>query len=188
MTNHLDSLRISLLLLLAAVILTAAPVRAQDTSWTPQAIIGLGHNASSHTDFSFDHSMLVFASRMDQDDEDLRRVIAGVNGASVHSYRFPAPDQYDRAALDAVRREYHDAGWMHLVDKHKKAPESGFTDLWLRLDHNAISNIAVLFGNDSQVNFVSVSGSISPIDLMHLSGHFGIPKIEGGVLVPNNDH
>ncbi len=67
-------------------------------------------------------------------------------------------------------------------------PESGFTDLWLRLDHNAISNIAVLFGNDSQVNFVSVSGSISPIDLMHLSGHFGIPKIEGGVLVPNNDH
>jgi len=28
-----------------------------------------------------------------------------------------------------------------------------------------------------------VSGSISPIDLLHLSGHLGIPKIQGGVIV-----
>jgi len=31
---------------------------------------------------------------------------------------------------------------------------------------------------------VEVSGSISPLDLMHLAGHFGIPRIEGGVVVP----
>jgi hypothetical protein len=38
------------------------------------------------------------------------------------------------------------------------------------------------------VNFVSISGSISPADLSHLSGHFGIPQIEGGVKVPDPNH
>jgi hypothetical protein len=41
-----------------------------------------------------------------------------------------------------------------------------------------------LFARESQLNFIAVSGSISPIDLLHLAGHFGIPKIEGGVVVP----
>jgi Domain of unknown function (DUF4252) len=186
MTNLRHPLRISVLALLAATLAGADAARAQDTSWTPQSIASLGQNASSRTEFSLDRSMLVIASKVDQDNEDLRRVIAGVNGASVHSFRFTGPGLYDPAALDDVRHQYHEAGWMHLVDSHKKA-SGGFTDLWIRLDHNAISNIAALFGSENQVNFVSVSGSISPIDLMHLSGHFGIPKIEGGVLIPNND-
>ena len=39
--------------------------------------------------------MLVFASKLDPDNEDLRRVIAGVNGVSVHSYHFPGRWMYD---------------------------------------------------------------------------------------------
>jgi hypothetical protein len=41
----------------------------------------------------------------------------------------------------------------------------------------------MLVGRDT-VNVIAVSGSISPIDLFHLAGHFGIPRIEGGVTVP----
>src|SRR5450631_4744673 len=67
----------------------AQQAQAPQADWTPQSIEALGQNASSRTDFTLDHSMLVMASKMDQDDEDLRRVIAGVNGVSVHSYRFP---------------------------------------------------------------------------------------------------
>ena len=37
----------------------------------------------------------------------------------------------------------------------------------------------------NEVNFIVVSGSISPVELSHLGGHFGIPKIEGGAVVPN---
>jgi hypothetical protein len=56
--------------------------------------------------------------------------------------------------------------------------------LWVHLDQNVIRNIAVLLTSSNQVNFVSISGSISPIDLLHLGGHFGIPRMEGGVVVP----
>jgi hypothetical protein len=43
----------------------------------------------------------------------------------------------------------------------------------------------VLQAKATEVDFIAVSGSISPVDLAHLGGHFGIPKIEGGVVVPN---
>jgi hypothetical protein len=59
------------------------------------------------------------------------------------------------------------------------------SNLWIRLENNAISDIAILVARASEVNFIVVSGSISPLDLSHLGGHFGIPKIEGGVVVPN---
>jgi Domain of unknown function (DUF4252) len=162
----------------------APQAQAPQPDWTPQGIEALGQYASSRTEFTLDHSMLVLASKMDQDDEDLRRVIAGVNGVSVHSYRFSGPGMYDPALLNVVRQQYHAAGWKHMVAKHEKDGGDGETDLWVRYDHNTVSNIAVLFARDNQLNFVAVSGSISPIDLLHLGGHFGIPKMEGGVVVP----
>jgi hypothetical protein len=112
-------------------------------------------------------------------------VIAGVNGVSVHSFHFPRPWIYDPDALGSVREEYDSAGWKQLVNKHEKDGGPGVTDVWMRFENNAISNIAILAARSNEVNFVVVSGSISPVDLSHLGGHFGIPKIEGGVLVPN---
>jgi hypothetical protein len=160
---------------------------AQQPDWIPQGIESLGQNASSRTEFTLDHSMLVFASKLDQDDEDLRRVIAGVNGVSVHSYRFPKPGMYDSEILSSVRKQYHTAGWKHMVSTHDKDGGSGATDLWIRFQDKVIRNVAVLVAGEKQLNLIAVSGSISPLDLVHLGGHFGIPKIEGGVVVPVPD-
>jgi hypothetical protein len=155
----------------------------QGREWVPQGIEALGSNATSRTEFTLDHSMLVLASKMDKDNEDLRRVIAGVNGVSVHSFRFPGAVSFDPAILVSISQQYRDAGWQHLASKHKN--DGGMaTDLWIRLDHAAISDIAVLFVGVKQLNFVSVTGSITPLDLLHLSGHFGIPKMDSGVVVP----
>ena len=157
----------------------------QQHEWLPQGIEALRQSASSKTEFTLDHAMLVLASKLDQDNEDLRRVIAGVSGVSVHRYRFPEAGMYDPSALNSVREEYHEAGWKQLVNKHDKDGGPGVTDLWMRFENNAISGIAILITRPNEVNFIVVSGSISPLDLTHLGGHFGIPKIEGGVLVPN---
>src|ERR1700720_2894144 len=104
-----------------ALIMTSAAALAQTPQdWVPRGIESLGQNASSRTEFTLDHSMLVLASKLDQDDEDLRRVIAGVDGVSVHSYRFPKPGMYDSDALNSVRQQFHVAGWKHLVSTHDK--------------------------------------------------------------------
>jgi|SRR5579863_4763018 len=175
--------RFALLALIAVPACALAQIQSPQPDWTPQSVEALGQNASSRTEFTLDHSMLVLASKLDQDDEDLRRVIAGVNGVSVHSFRFVRPGMYDPELLGSVRQQYRAAGWKHMVIAHDKSGGPGATDLWIRYENNAITNIAVLLAGQSQLNFIAVSGSISPIDLLHLAGHFGIPRIEGGITV-----
>jgi hypothetical protein len=176
-----------LFLFLVAAAFTATLTWAQQSSnEVPPSIEALRQNASSKTEFTLDHSMLVLASKLDSNDEELRRVIAGVSGLSVHRYRFPDAGMYDAETLDAVKHEYHSAGWKQLMNNHRRRDGSGVTNLWIRFDHNAISNVAFLVARADEVTLITVSGSISPLDLAHLGGHFGIPKIESGVEVPNS--
>jgi len=177
--------KLSRLAPLVLVLASAAAIFAQPApqEWVPHALGALGQNASSRTEFTLDHSMLVFASKLDQDDQDLRRVIAGVDGVSVHEFRFHGPAGYDPEALSALRAEYHSAGWKRLANPHEKDGRPVATELWLKFENNAIRDIAILHAGASEVDFVNVSGSISPLDLLHLAGHFGIPRIEGGVVM-----
>jgi hypothetical protein len=128
--------------------------------------------------------MLILASKLDSENEDLVRIIAGISGVSVHRYRFSGPWAYDLDALRTVKDEYNNAGWMQLVNKHDRNGVPGVTDLWVHWDHEAISKVAILVARSTEVDFIEVSGSISPLDLSHLGGHLGIPKIEGGIRVP----
>lgn len=182
-------MRLSGMILVVLMAIAATLSLAQSLSpaheWTPQGIEDLRQSASSKTEFTLDHSMLVIASKLDPDNDDLRRVIAGVSGVSVHSFRFSGRSTYDLETLRSVREDYHAAGWKQAMNEEKFGGQA-FTNVWLRLENNAISNVAVLLAKATEVDFVVVSGSISPVDLSHLGGHFGIPKIEGGVMVPNN--
>jgi len=162
--------------------LSEAQVQMQPPGWTPKGVEVLRSTASSRTEFTLDHSMLVLASKLDANNGDLRRVIAGVSGVFVHDYRYAKPWVYDADILDSLKEEYRAAGWKQLMNSRDK---NGGTDLWVRLENNAISNVAILVAKSSEVDFFVVSGSISPLDLSHLGGHFGIPRIEGGVVVPN---
>lgn len=173
---------VSTALLASAALAQSQPAPFQQ-NWYPQAIEAFGQNATSRTEFSFDHSMLVMAAKSDQDDESLRRVIAGIDGISVHRFKFQGPGMFDPRVLGDVRHEYNIAGWQHVGNAHDKYGYPQGADVWIHLDHSTIRNIAVLFTSANQVNFFSVSGSINPIDLLHLSGHLGIPKIQGGVIV-----
>jgi hypothetical protein len=182
-------MRLSRIVFLVLISISAARLTEaqQQPGWIPQGIEALRQSASSKTEFTLDHSMLVFASKLDPDNDDLRRVIAGVSGVSVHRYHFPGAWMFDPAVLSSVKEDYRAAGWKQLVNNHEKDGGAGESDLWISLDNNAISNIAILIARSNEVNFIVVSGSISPLDLSHLGGHFGIPKIEGGVVVPNTE-
>ena len=93
---------------------SSSPPQAVQQNWFPIAIEGLGQNASSRTEFTLDHNMVVLASKADQGDDSLRRVIAGVDGISVHHFKFQGTGMYDPQVLNAVRHDYQLAGWQHL--------------------------------------------------------------------------
>jgi hypothetical protein len=77
-----------------------------------------------------------------------------------------------------------------LVDGHEREPGANqkprpITDLWLHNSGMDIDGITVLTRGDRNVNVIQISCELRPLDLIHLSGHFGIPKVDpDAVMVP----
>jgi hypothetical protein len=153
--------------------------------WIPQGMEVLGRTAAFHTDFTFDRAMLQLASGMWEGPGDpaVTEAISRLDGISVHSYHYAAPGMYDPRLLDAVRRQYTRMGWQHLVTAHS-ASTGGATDLWISFHHMNATGAVVLFQSSTNLNLIAFSGNLSPLDLLHLRGHFGIPPFPGNRFVP----
>jgi Domain of unknown function (DUF4252) len=166
----------------------AASQAYPDDTWIPQGMEALARQATFHTDFTFDKSMLDMANNF-VGDEDTRQAIAKLRGISVHSYKFSAPGLYDPAALDAVRAQYRDRGWKHLVtsQSYVATPSQSRTDVWVRFEHANVEGMVLLVANQTNLNLVAINGTLSPLDLLHLRGHFGIPKFSGDDLVESRN-
>jgi hypothetical protein len=165
----------------------AQPPQQPPMNWVPQGFEVLGQRAAFHTDFTFDRSMLQLAGYFVGDaDQEARNAIAKLNGISVHSYHFAAPGLYDPRALDLIRRQYEAAGWRHLVAAHAKGDpfNAGQTDLWINFAHMDVTGMMVLFAGPRDLNLIAFNGDISTVDLLHLRGHFGIPRFPGDRFVP----
>ncbi len=156
--------------------------------WVPRGIEELGHSAAFHTDFTFDRTMLQMASGVFYGgDQDVAHAVARLNGISVHSYHFAAPGMYDPSRLQAVREQYRAAGWKHLVSSESHpsyAQATGRTDLWIDFQGTNVTGMVVLLAGVKELNLIAISGNLSPLDLLHLRGHFGIPRFSGDTLVP----
>lgn len=151
-----------------------------DDSWIPQGMDALGRHASFHTDFTFDKQMLDFANGF-TGDEETQRIVAKLRGISLHVYKYPEPGLYDLASLNTVRAQYRDRGWKHLVTTHSNAAglHPGQTDLWIRFENGNVEGMVLLLTNPTNLDLIAVNGTLSPIDLLHLRGHFGIPRFSG---------
>ncbi len=184
--------RLASVLLAGAFLLTpmmpAQTASLPDDSWIPQGMEALGHHASFHTDLTFDKSMLDMANNFVGDDTT-RPIIAKLRGISVHTYRYPQPGLYDPSILDSVRAQYHDRGWEHMVTSQshvalRPGQVPGRTDVWVRFTRGNVEGMVLLVASQTNVNLVAVNGTLSPLDLLHLRGHFGIPRFSGDELEP----
>ena len=160
-----------------------APV-APSPSQPPGAAEALSQLTSqpfTHTAFTFDRDMLQSV---------LGAQSAGLNSVTVQSYRFTNPAFYVPEELSALSAAYGQAGWKHLVQAHvppreQALPVKPITDLWLHYRGAEIDDVAVLIRAPKQMNVIQVSGVLRPLDLAHLGGHFGLPKVDpDAVMVP----
>jgi hypothetical protein len=153
--------------------------------WVPQGMEALGRTAAFHTDFTFDRTMLQLASGVWDGPVDpvTASAINRLDGISVHVYHYAAPGMYDPRLIDVVRRQYSALGWQHLVTAHSRSP-GGATDLWISFHNMRATGAVVLFQSATNLNLIAFSGNLSPLDLLHLRGHFGIPRFPGDRFVP----
>ena len=153
----------------------------------PPSLDALAAGSTSRTEFTFDRSMMQFADKyIAQADAEVKRAAAGLDAITVHTYRFAQGADYDPRALDSVAASYHASGWKHLVNANAKGGSA--SDVWMHFEGGNINSIAVLIRGDREMTFLSVACTLRPLDLLHLSGHFGIPKMDSSaVMVPAPD-
>src|SRR5262245_57367361 len=79
----------------------------------------LAQKATEDVDISLDTGLLGLAARfMDGRDDSERAVkdlLTNLKGVYVRSFEFDSDNQYNRADLDTVRRQFSDPGWNRLV-------------------------------------------------------------------------
>jgi hypothetical protein len=147
--------------------------------WVPPAMTELTAQAAVKSSFTLDRTMLGLAAGLVPDSEpETRNAIGKLDGVSVHLLRFGAGGVTDEAPVEAIREAYHARGWKHMVTagSAKGSAHNGTTDVWLVMDGTNLRGAVVLAETPKSLTLVTVAGNLSPIDLLHLRGHFGIPN------------
>ncbi len=153
-----------------------------ELDWTPPALAQLSAQAEARSSFVLDRTMLSAASGLLPGvDEQTRQAIDKLDGISVHLLRFNAPGRADEAQVEALREAYHRPGWKHLVTTTGAGGpiRNGNTDLWLSMDGVNVRGAVLLAETPRSLVLVTLKGDLSPVDVLHLRGHFGIPRFDG---------
>jgi hypothetical protein len=181
--------------LLVPALLSATLVFAQPRTGSPadlqSALMNLADQPAAHTSFSFDRTELQVAQNLlESNGMDANRAPAALTGISVDNYRYPKPAFYLPETMASIIANYHAAGWKHLVNANQTPantaqPHATVTDLWLRFAGPDITGITVLTRSPRDMSVIQIACELRPLDLIHLSGHFGIPRVDpNAVMVP----
>lgn len=150
--------------------------------WVPPALTQLSAQAAVKSNFTLDRDMLeAAASLLPDSDAPTRQTVAKLDGVSVHLLRFSDAGIADPAEVEAIRGAYHLRGWKHLVTTTSAGGpvRNGTTDVWLVLDGANVRGAVVLAETPKSLTLVTVAGNVSPVDILRLRGHFGIPRFDG---------
>jgi hypothetical protein len=177
---------------LFALALSTAAAIAQPSAGPPPpppfdiqgALMNLADQPATHTSFSFDRSELQIAQNLlATGGLDANHAAAALTGISVDNYRYPRPAFYTPETMDAIIASYNAAGWKHLVNANQNSantaqPRTTVTDLWLHFAGADITGVTVLTRSPRDMSVIQIACELRPLDLVHLSGHFGIPKVD----------
>ncbi len=167
----------------------AAGAGAQQPRGAREALDNMASQPATHTAFTFDKDMLQTAEGF-IDDETGARAVAALSSITVESFRYREAAFYIPESMAHLVASYNAAGWKHLVNQNvdpreESMPHKQLTDLWLHFRGAQIDDVTVLVRGPRAMSVIQVSGTLRPLDLVHLSGHFGIPRVDpDAVMVP----
>jgi hypothetical protein len=119
---------------------------------------------------------------------DPHHAAAALSAISVDSYHYPQPVFYTPEAMASLIATYHAAGWKHLANVNQNPantaqPNHVVTDLWLHFTGGDIDGVTVLTRGQRNMDVIQLQCDLKPLDLVHLSGHFGIPRVDPNALM-----
>ena len=173
--------RPSLAALALALTLSAGPAAADPELDIPN-FSHLRGKAVDTVDITLDGFLLRLASRFAKaDDGDpesaaAAEILQGVKSVRVRNYSFDSDDAYSRADVESVRTQLKGPGWSQLVQVRKREPRED-VDVYICLDGEKVSGLAVIASEPREFTIVNIVGSIDIDKIGRLEGQFGIPDM-----------
>lgn len=175
--------------LVLTIVMSAAAARAQDINLLQ--FDALRSKASDTVEVNLSESMLRmaagFMSENDPKQADMKKLISGLKGVYVRSFKFDREGQYSTTEIDALRAQLRGAGWQSMVDVHSSKPGSDNAGVFTRTDGRQMTGLVVLAFEPKQLTVVNISGSIDLAQIQALSGTLGIPSFNAGFGVKGPD-
>jgi hypothetical protein len=179
-------------LAMVAVCFAAGFCTAQQPVGVGQTFATLADQPATHTAFTFDRNEMQLAQAvLEANGMAPERAAVALRGITVENFHYQQPAFYTPEVMSALIATYKAAGWKHLVNGNQTVansaqPKQMLTDLWLHFTGADIDGVTVLARGVKQMSVVELSCDLRPLDLVHLGGHFGIPKVDpDAVMVPD---
>jgi hypothetical protein len=171
-----------------------ATLQGQMPPGVQDSLASLADQPASHTGVVFDRSMMQVAQGLlQQGGLEADRAAAALTSISFDTYRYKEPAFYTPETMASIAQAFRQSGWKHLVNGNQTPanaaqPKTAITDVWLHFTGADIDRMTVLVRATRELNVIQIAGDLRPLDLIHLSGHFGIPKVDpSAVMVPAPD-
>jgi len=169
-------MRIVTMVLAAAML----PAWAQEIKM-PVNLDALADKADDAVSVTMDKSMLQLAGKFlndkDDDQADVRKLIAGLEGIYVRSFQFKNEGAYSMADVEAVRSQLQSPAWGRLVGVRSKHGDN--VDVFFKDGGNGkLGGIVVIAAEPKELTIVNIIGTLDPERLADLGGEFGIPRLE----------
>jgi hypothetical protein len=156
-----------------------------------ESLNDLADQPATHMGYTLDRSEMQLArSVLESGGVDSARAAAALTSLSFDTYRYKAAVFYTPETMASIVDAYHRAGWKHMVNGNQAPanatqPRTAITDLWLHFSGADIDHVTVMIRSARDLNLIQIGGDLRPLDLLHLSGHFGIPKVDpNAIMVP----
>jgi len=169
-----------------AILAPIVSLQAQDAQLCklPASLEQLKAKATEASDITLPYNMLKMAgnaiNKDNTNEAEAQKILSGIKGICVHSYKFDKDVQYNEKDVDALRLEFSDPTWSAMVKvRNKKNGEN--VDVLLKTERGAIAGLVVIVAKPEEFTFVRIDGSMDLAQLAKLGGQFGIPKLDMSV-------
>lgn len=150
-------------------------------AWQSALKLNLDHLAAKATekvDVTLDGSMLKMASGFlgeKGDENKAKKLVSGLQGVYVKSFKFDKDGQYTAADVESVRSQLQAPVWsrvVNIVEDKKDRRES--VEIYIRNDGK--KGFALIAAEPRELTVVNIEGDIDLAQLKDLGGSFGVPK------------
>ena len=167
------------LIVLLLIVTSALAAKAQDSRLQLGSLDHLATKASQTVDVSIDERLMRMAAKLfsdkDEDEREVKALIANLKGIYVKSFEFDAAGQYAAADVETIRTQLRGPGWTRLVNVTSK--KEGMLEVYLLFNLDKVGGLAVLHTDDKQLTVVNIVGPVDLDKLAKLEGQLGVPEL-----------